>query len=242
MTPEQQLNTILISLGTWSTLTTVMILLARRDLKLGLKKWFYLKFRRQPLKIRYHGPDKNVLELVIPMKEKGETITLFDKKLLFVKTGNGMSFLVDEESLRRCDDGINELTYNYRSIMPVDPTKTREEVMAEAEGFVKRIKAESEEKKYLAPVETDGLTRATDPKRLNKLMDYIYLAAKADALAESTDVEKWVKYTAIGVGIVILGVVLIYYTVDGKIIPSLQAIQGGIAGLSNTVQGVVNLG
>lgn len=242
MDPATQLNTILISLGSWATLTTVGILLARRDFKLGLQKWFFLKFRKQPIKIRYHGPDKNVMELIVAMKGKGETIKLFDKKLLFFKTKDGMTFLVEESSLRRCDDGINELSYNYRSVMPINPTSTKEEIKAELSEFVKRLKNETRQPPKIEgvePVELDDLIRYTDPKRLNKLIDYVYLAAKADALAAASDVEKWVKFGTIGVGIVLIGVILIYYTMDAKVIPILQTIGSQVASLGSQV---LNLG
>lgn len=247
MTPEQQLQTILISLGAWATLTTVIIILARRDTALGLKKWFYLKLRKQPLAIRYHGPDKNVLEMVVPMKGKGETVTLFDRKLIFFKTKDGMTFFVDEAALRRRDDGINELSFSYKSVMPIDPTKTQEEIKEELEEFVKRIKteeekqAEAKENEAQKPVEVDQLVRYTDPKRLNKFIDYTYLAAKADALAEATDVAKWVKITAIGVGIAIIGIIAIYYVLDGKVIPMLQSIGGTLQTLAASIQGVIKL-
>lgn len=247
MTPEQQLQAILIGLGGWATITTILIILARRDLKLGLKKWFYIKTRKQPLKIRYHGPDKNVVELVIPMKGKGETVTLFDRKLIFIKTKDGMTFFIDEASLRRCDDGINELSFSYKSVMPVDPTKTKEEIAAELQEFVKRVKTEEEKAKEqkdnegMEPVDMEQLVRYTDPKRLNKLIDYIYLAAKADALAEATAVEKWVKIATIGVGITIIGIIAIYYILDGKVVPGIQAIQSSLTALGSSIQGVINL-
>jgi hypothetical protein len=233
MTPEQQLQSILIALGIWATITTVLILVARRDMILGLKKWFYLRTRKQPLKIRYFGPDKNVLELLIPMKGKGETVTLFDKKLLIIKTKDGMTFFIDESALRRCDDGINELSYNYKSIMPVNPTMSKEDITEELNMFVRRSKADEESRskgiEIQKAIEVDELVRFTDPKRLNKFIDYTYLAAKADALAEATDVAKWVKITAIGVGISIIGIIAVYYVIDGKVIPmigqTLQLVQ-----------------
>jgi len=247
MTPEQQLNAILISLGGWATITTILILLARRDLKMGLKKWFMTKFRKQPLKIRYHGPDKSVTEMVISMKGKGEVINLFDRKLLILKTKDGMTFLVDEASLRRCDDGINELSFSYKSIMAIDPTKTEEEIKKETSEFVTRLVTEEEKAmkdkagKALKPLEVEELVRTTDPKRLNKLIDYIYLAAKADALAEATDVQKWVKITAIGVGIAIIGIIAIYYILDGKVIPLIQSVKDGMAVMVAQAQQVIKL-
>lgn len=245
MTPEQQLNTILISLGGWATLTTVTILLARRDWKLGLKKWLYLKLRKQPLAIRYHGPDKSVTEMVIAMKGKGESITLFDKKLLFIKTGEGMNFFIDEAAIRRRDDGINELSYSYRSVMPIDPSLTREEIRAELEEFVRRTKTEEQKKREQAEgfeaVEVDQLIRYTDPKRLNKFIDYVYLAAKADALAAASNIEKWVKWTLIGVAAAVIGIIAIYYTLDGKMLPMLQQISSVVGSLGAQVAGAINL-
>lgn len=247
MTPEQQLQAWLIGLGGWATLMTALALLARRDFMLGLKKWFYLRTRKQPLKIRYFGPDKNVTDFVVPMKGKGETVTLFDRKLIFFKTKDGMTFFIDEAALRRGDDGINEISYSYKSVMPIDPTRTKEEIEEELQEFVKRIKSEEqlskEDKDNTAqkPIEMDNLIRYTDPKRLNKFIDYTYLAAKADALAEATDVAKWVKITAIGVGIAIIGVVAIYYTLDGKVIPLIQQLGASISAMSSSITGAIHL-
>ena len=235
MTPEQQIQTILISLGSWAGIATVLLLVAKRDVKLGMKKWLYLKMKKQPLAIRYHGPDKNVVEDIIPMKGKGETVILFDKKLLFLKTGNGMTFFIDEAALRRRDDGLNELSFSYKSVMPIDPTKSPEEIRAELEEFVRRMRTEEEQRKDVKentaqePLEMEQLIRYTDPKRLNKFIDYVYLAAKADALAAATDMQKWVTITAIGVGIAIIGIVAVYYTLDGKIMPLLQNIAQMVA-------------
>lgn len=243
MTPEQQLQSILIGLGAWATITTIILMLSRRDVKLGLKKWFYLKFKKQPLKIRYYGPDKNVLELIVGMKGKGETVTLFDRKLLIFKTKDGMTFFIDDAALIRCDDGINELNFSYKSVMPINPNMTPDEVKAEVEEFVQRLKKEDAKavKEGLKPSETEQLVRHTDPKRLNKLIDYIYLAAKADALAEATDVAKWVKITAIGVGLTILGIIAVYYTLDGKVIPLLQGISSMVGSIGSSIQGVIKL-
>jgi hypothetical protein len=239
MDAATQLNVILISLASWCTLTTIGIFLARRDFKLGLRKWFLLKFRKQPLKIRYHGPDKNVVEYIVSMKDKGETVTMFDKKMLFIKTGKGMTFFVDEASLKRCDDGLNELNYSYRSVTPTNMTTSEEEVKEERENYLKRITSPQEkESDGKMPVDVDMIVRATDPKRLNKLIDYIYLAAKADALAAAMEVEKWVKWGVfIGVGTLLLAV-LIWYTLDGKVIPLLQTIGANIQGAAQQVIGL----
>lgn len=236
MDAATQLNVILISLASWATLTTIGIFLARRDFKLGLRKWFLLKFKKQPLKIRYHGPDKNVVEYIVSMKDKGETVTMFDKKLLVIKTGKGMTFFVDEAAMKRCDDGLNELNYSYRSVTPTDLDLTQEEVKQEKTEYLKRMTAPQEkEADGQMPVEVDMIVRATDPKRLNKLIDYIYLAAKADALAAAMEIEKWVKWGVfIAVGGVLLSM-LIWYTLDGKVIPLLQTIGAAVQGAAQQV-------
>src|SRR5690242_15733668 len=90
------LATILISLGGWATITTVILILARRDVGLGLKKWWMLKRKMQPLKLRYNGPDKNEIESIISMKNQGEIIERYGRKLLIFKDKkNGMTFLLD---------------------------------------------------------------------------------------------------------------------------------------------------
>lgn len=240
MATAEQLNTIIISLVIWATIATVLLLLAKRDVILGLKKWIYLRFKRQPIKVRYHGADQNVLELIIPLKGKGEVFTMFDKKF-FVKTGKGMTFFVDPKAMSHTDDGINEISYSYRSIMPIDPRKTEQEIKDEEAEFLKRqksaeeLKREREENQAQEPIQMDALVRHTDPKRLNKFIDYVYLAAKADALAAATDVEKWVKYATFAAGLALIGTIVIYYTLDGKVLPLLDQIIRTIGSVSSAV-------
>lgn len=240
MVTAEQLNTIIIALVSWATITTVILLLAKRDVILGLKKWVYTRFKRQPIKVRYYGADQNVMELIIPLKGKGEVFTMFDKKF-FVKTGKGMTFFIDPKAMSHTDDGINEISYSYRSIMPIDPRKNAEEIRAEEEEYVRRSRSQEErakqqrENEAQEPIEMDALVRPADPKRLNKLIEYIYLAAKADALAAATDVEKYVKWTLFGMMAVIVGVVVIYYTLDGKVLPLLDQIARTVSTVGSAV-------
>lgn len=232
----------LYGLATWSTITTIVILLARRDVKLGLKKWFLIKLRKQPIKLRYHGPDKKVTEYVLATKGKGETVTINDKKLLVMKTQDGSTFFLDEEAIRGCDDGVNEISFNYKSIMPLNPEMSEEEAKAHRSEIVERIKAMKKEEQTTEGyqgVQMENLAQYTDPKRLNRLIEYIRLAAKTEALASAQDVEKYVKWTLYAAaGSVLIGV-LIWYTMDGKMIPMLQGIQGAV---SNVGTQVLNLG
>lgn len=221
---------IILYLSIWCAISTALLLVAKRDVLLGLKKWFFLRTKRQPLKIRYHGADQNVQEIIVTLKGKGETIDMFDRKLLIIKTGKGQTFIIDPKAIRRTDDGVNEISYTHKSIMPIDPIITQEEIQLERSEFVRRIQEEKkvQDDKFVA-VELDNLVRYTDPKRLNKLIEYIRLAAKADALAAATAVEKWIKITAIIAGVSVLIGIATYYELDTKVLPLLQTVAGQIA-------------
>ncbi len=237
ITDAQTLQTIIYTLLGWATISTVLLLLARRDVKLGLKKWWMVKRNMQPIKVRYHGADKNIVEHIISMRDQGETVELRKKKLFIFKDKTGMTFILDTKALRRGDDGIQELSYNYKSIMPQDLADTIEEVILENQDYLAR---QTQQKQALSgdvlnPIDPDGLTRFTDPKRLNKFVDYVYLAAKADALEATTDLQKWVKWGVFAsVGALLLGI-LVYYTLDGKVMPILNRLPSLIQASSATV-------
>lgn len=237
MTPEQ-LQTIIISLASWSAITTILLLLAKRDVKLGLKKWFYAKTGRQPIKIRYHGPDQNIIENIVPLKGKGELVTLFDKRL-FMKTGKGSTFIIEPKAIRRTDDGINEISFSYKSVMPTDPTMNAQEVEDERKEFMRPLRPRAKEPQAngepAEPIDMDELVRHTDPKRLNKTIDYIYLAAKADALAAATEVEKWVKFTFFAAAAAAIIGVVIYYNLDAKLLPIMEQVRSSVTSLGTTV-------
>lgn len=236
-----RLINILYILASWSTMTTVMLILARRDVKMGLKKWFLWKLRKQPIKLRYHGPDKTVTEHILATKGKGETLSIDDKKMLFIKSADGSTFFLDEEAIRRTDDGINEISYNYKSIMPLYPEKTETDAEQERKDAIERIKQlkkEEEQSDGYQGVQMENLVQYTDPKRLNRLIEFIKLAAKTEALNKATDMEKWVKYATFAAAAAALMGVIIWYTMDGKMIPMLQQIS---AAVSNVGQTVLNL-
>jgi len=236
LNPQTLITSLYILIG-WTTLSTVMLVLARRDVKLGLKKWLFMKLRKQPIKFRYHGPDKNVTEYILATKGQGETLTIGDKKLLFFKTQDGSTFFLDEESIRRCDDGVNEISYNYKSIMPLNPEFSEEDVAKKKHDVIERIKIMKEEQmnEGYQGVQMETLAQYTDPKRLNRLIEYIKLAAKTDALLKTTDMEKYVKYTLVAAGASVIIGVLIWYTMDGKMIPMLQNIQGAVNSVGSQV-------
>lgn len=238
LTDANTLLTIIYSLLGWATISTVLLLLARRDVKLGLTKWWMQKRKMQPVKIRYHGPDKNIVEMIVSAKDQGETLEIRKVKFLFFKAKDGMRFILDSKALRRGDDGIQELSYNYKSIMPQDLEDTEAEVVQENNLYLQRQQAQKQDVQggeLLRAIDTDGLVRYTDPKRLNKFVDYVYLAAKADALEATTDIVKWVKWGVFAsVGALLAGV-LVYYTLDGKVMPILTKLPGLIQSAGSTV-------
>ncbi len=234
VSPELVLSMLYV-LVAWSTVSGVVLVLTRRDVKLGLKKWWYWKTRKQPIKVRYHGPDKTVTEYVLPTKGRGETITIGDKKFFFVKASDGSTFFLDEEAIRRTDDGINEISYNYKSIMPLYPEKTLEEAERERRDVVERIKSEKRGGEAFQGVQLENLAQYTDPKRLNRLIEFIKLAAKTEALGKTTDLEKYVKYSLYA-GLAAAAMAgLVWYTMDNRLIPMLQAVSGAVQSLGQTV-------
>lgn len=239
VSPEAVITSLYILVG-WSTISTVMLVLARRDVKLGLQKWLMFKLRKQPIKLRYHGPDKNVTEYIIATKGKGEILTINDKRLLVIKTQNGSTFFLDEEAIRRCDDGVNEISFNYKSIMPLNPDQSEAEAEKSRADLIARIRTEKEKAAQKPAdgyqgVEMEALAQYTDPRRLNRLIEYIKLAAKTEALLKATDMEKYVKWTLIlTVGALFVSG-LIWWTLDGKMLPMLQNIMGAVQGVGTQV-------
>lgn len=237
MVTVETLQQVAIFSSVWSTFTTVIILLSRRDTAMGLKKWWYMKTRKSPIKIRYHGPDKNVHEYVLPTKGKGEVMTINDKKLLVMKTADGSTFMLDEEAIRRTDDGVNEISYNYKSIMPIYPHLSEAEAQRDRLEMVERIKKikEKEEKEAYHGVQMEHLAQYTDPKRLNRLIEYIKLAAKTEALGKATDLEKYVKFGFYAAAAAALIGVLVWYTLDNQIVPQLGQILSAVKNVGSTV-------
>lgn len=223
----------------WATLTTVMVVLARRDVILGLKKWLFIKLRKQPIILRYHGPDQTVNEELVTLKGKGETITIGDKKLFFFKTKKGSTFMLNEDAIRRRDDMVNEISYNYKSVMPLNPIDTVEEVRAEREKLVTRLKDGSDvddpQRQANVGVQVDQLTQYTDPKRLNRLIEYISLAAKAEALARMGDLEKWVKYGLYAAAAGAIASVFVAYTLNQDVMPLLMSVKAAVENIGTQV-------
>lgn len=233
-----RLITTLYYLAGWSGFTTAILLLTRRDVKLGLQKWLYVKLRWQPIKLRYHGPDKTVTEYILATKGKSETVDINSKKMLFLKTKEGSTFFLDEEAIRRTDDGVNEISYNYKSIMPLQPEVSEKEAEAKRDEMIEAIKAEkkqAESEEGFHGVQMENLVQYTDPRRLNRLIEFIKLAAKTDALNKATEMEKWVKYATYMAAGALLGTLILYYTMDGKIIPMLEQIRGAVSNVGQTV-------
>lgn len=240
----EQLMTILYLLIGWSTITSVILIITRRDVKLGLKKWWLIKRNQQPLKLRYYGADLNVHERIVATRGKGDSISIDDKKGFFNSGSDGSTFFLDEKAIRRCDDGINEVNFSYKSLMPIIPETTKEELKVINQGVIKSLQQESSTENddgdavRAEPIEIDQLIQYTDPKRLNRLIEYIALSAKASALAESEDVLKYTKYAfyaslgAVGVG------ALIWYMLDADIIPKLQLINSAVNNIGSTVLNV----
>lgn len=238
MVSVEVLRQVVIYSMVWSTFSTVIIMLARRDVALGLKKWWFVKSRKSPIKLRFHGADKSVTEYILATKGKGEVLELGGKKMFFVKSPDGSTFLLDEKAIRRTDDGLNEISYNYKSIMPLYPAKSEVEVAKARADVIARIEAQKKQQaksEVFVGVNVEDSAQYTDPKRLNRLIEYIKLAAKTEALSKATDVEKYVKYTMYAAGVAAIMGVLVWYTMDNQIIPQLAGLAEQVRNLGSTV-------
>lgn len=236
-----QLLTYFIAITIWATLATVIIILARRDVGLGLKKWLLTRLGKQPIIIRYHGPNRHVTEHVVSTKGIGEVIELRGRRFFFFKAKDGEKFFIDPASAIRRDDNVNELTYNHASTMPIDPTKRVQDILKKKDEWLVDVQKFLEEnsKEGMEPVDVDQLTTYTNPKLLDKYGEYVYLAAKADALRDATSLEKWVKFGVLaGAASAIIGL-LLWYNLDGKVIPMLQSIAGQVSAIASSLNTAV---
>lgn len=222
--------TILISLAVWSTLSTVMLILARRQVKKGLKIWIFKKLGKEPLLIRYHGANKRVREIVVSTKGLHETVEVVGRKFLIFKDENGETFFLDQAAMRQNEDDVSEASYNFNSIMAADMSESqkmalenKDKWLVDMEQFVRDHTIEGYE-----PVSVEDLVKYTDPKRLNEFIKLTYLVAKAQALRDAATWEKWVKIGAFAaIGAAIIGI-LVWYNLDGKVIPLLQQVAGQV--------------
>lgn len=233
----------------WGTVTSVILLLSRRDVKLGLKKWWMIKRKRQPIALRFYGPDLNVREEIVATRGQGDSITIDSSNSFFLSNHEGSTFFLDEDAIRRRDDGVNEINFSYKSVMPIVPDSTLADVhatrqaiedvhsaeaMAKAKADTEAAGKEFDEKGY-KPVKIDNLVLYTDPKRLNRLIEFIKLAAKADALIASDELLKYVKYAGLASAAAALGVAFVWYTMDGTMLPLIQHINAVVGNIGSTV-------
>lgn len=242
MDAGSQLTTILISLGVWSTLSAVIIVLTRRHIKIGLKIWLYKKLGKEPLLLRYHGANKRVRELVIPTKGLHETVEVQGRKFFIFKADDGETFLLDQAAMRTRDDDINEISYNFNSIMSADMSQSAEMALKNREEWVVDMQRFQEEHSMTTngPVNVEDLVKYTDPKRLNEFIKLAYLVAKAQALRDAASWEKWVKIGVLAsAGAAIIGI-LVWYNLDGKVIPLLQSIGGQVQTIAMGVGHAMN--
>jgi hypothetical protein len=234
--------TILFTLAIWGTLSMVIIVLTRRHIKIGIKLWLYKKMGKEPLIIRYHGANKHVRELVIATKGLHETVEVIGKKFFIFKDENGETFFLDQAAMRKRDDDVNEISYNFNSVMAADMSESEDMALKNKEKWLidmQRFQEEHTIQGY-SPVNTEELVKYTDPKRLNEFIKLTYLVAKAAALRDAASWEKWVKIgVAASAAAAIIGIV-VWYNLDGKVIPMLQQMMSSVDILSSGIGRAVN--
>jgi len=227
---------VLIYLSAYASFLTLLILFARQDFKKGLKKFFLTKLGRQPIAIRYFSSNLNVDEHIVATRGVGDKIDLYATKWFGLKkTKTGSTFFLDERFARRRDDGLNELSYSYKSVSPTipDADEAKEEnskIKLSTEKAMNEFDSSDKEDSQFEPVALDANTLYTDPKRINRFIELVKTAAKAEALeAAGADVLKWVKWsTFAGLGALVVGV-LIWYGMDSQLYPMLDQLSREIA-------------
>jgi hypothetical protein len=238
-----QLTTLLITLGIISTLSVVIIILTKRQVKIGMKIWLFKKFGKEPLILRYHGSNKHIREMVIATKGLHETVEVSGKKFLIFKDENGETFFLDQAAMRKRDDDVNEISYNFNSIMPADMSESEKMAIAQKEQWLVDMKLFQEEHTIQGyqPVSVEDLVKYTDPKRLNEFIKLTYLVAKAQALRDAANWEKWVKIGVIASGAAVFIGILVWYNLDGKVIPMLQQLLGSVGNIASGISHTMNL-
>lgn len=223
---------VLVYILLYASFLTILIFFARRDFKMGLKKFFMQKRGLQPMVLRYHDAGLNVSEHVVATKGVGDKVDLFDSKWFGLKkTKNGSTFFLDEEFIRRRDDGLNELSYSYKSVSPAfhDAERVNEEnskIKLSAENAM----SEASDGDDARPVSIDSNVLYTDPKRINRFIDLVKTAAKAEALeAAGADVLKWTKLAFYAAGAAAIMGVLVWYTMDSQLVPMIEQLGERIA-------------
>lgn len=214
---------VLVYLLIYCSALTIVLFLARRDVKFGLKKWFMNKRGLQPMILRYHDASLNVSEHIVATKGVGDTVSLFDSKWFGLKkTKTGSTFFLDEKFIRRRDDGVNELSYSYKSVSPAfhDPgvvNKENSKIKLNIESSL------SDENVSSSPVSIDDNVLYTDPRRINRFIELIKTSAKAEALeAAGADVLKWTKFAFYAAAAAAVMGVLIWYTMDSQLFPLIE--------------------
>ena len=133
---------------------------------------------------------------------------------------------------------MNEISYNYKSIMPLNPGLSEEEARVARQDVIDRIeksREDSNEKKGYTGVQMENLAQYTDPKRLNRLIEFIKLAAKTDALGKMADLEKYVKWTLYAAIAATAVSGIVWYTMTDKVIPMLTIIQQAVKSVGSAV-------
>jgi hypothetical protein len=171
-----------------------------------------------------------VRELIIATKGLHETVEVVGKKFFIFKEDSGETFMLDQAAMRARDDDINEITYNYNSIMPADMSESEKMALENKDRWLVDMQRFQEDHTIQtnAPVNVEDIVKYTDPKRLNEFIKLTYLVAKAQALRDAANWEKWVKIGVLASAAAVIIGILIWYNLDGKVIPMLQQIGGQV--------------
>lgn len=241
------------------TIESIVIVLTKRHVIRGLKLWFYRKFRKNPVEIKYLGPDNNLEEYIIVAN--GE----------YVQAGKKI-FNINPKKIKHSPDQIPVLFYNWKSCVSVDMdeiamplpgggfSRTKaEEIQAEAgvtADQMKRFRVDLKNKvmtfmdkrlEGLSQEFLDELTAVFDPidpqtidvnaspEALNKFAELVDMEAKKNADEGINKLVKYGKWAVIAIAGAAIMAFMTYNIINGTIAPQVEQILGTVQSIANNV-------
>jgi hypothetical protein len=239
-----------------ATLLLVVLLICRREVALGLTKFFLRRFGRRPIRVVLQGPDGAEKTYIVGTKGK-EVIKI-----------DGGVYMLRERAIRKSDDNINVIYYSFKNTLPYNPLEPRapyESVLTPKEEELLRklrekIPLTDEERHFFGewakgrreradnvahvktgtdrenaptsswsePVNVEEAAAGTSPTLLDKFVEYVYLAAKAEALKKLGNIDFWIKAGAVAAAGAALLAFLAWKTGNGDILPIVKGIAANL--------------
>lgn len=261
---EQQIMTWLYSLVGVVTIETIILILTKRHVTRGMKLWFFRKFRKNPVEIKYLGPDNNLEEYIVVAK--GEYVSAGDK-----------IFNINPKMIKHSPDQIPVLFYNWKSCVSVDmdelamplpggkfkPTKAQEiardagvsekqlgqftaDLRKKVETFLSdRLDGVSEEffqemSAIFKPIDPQTMEVNASPEALNKFAKLVDMEAKKNADEGISKLIKYGKWAVIAIAGAAIMAFMTYNIINGTIAPQVEQIYNQVQAILDAVNQLNN--